>query len=108
MTDTMAGTGPRDPWDCDIREVVALPEWQALRKDLVGTWTKTPAGNAALLRSFLGDGTDDRRVRILLNYLTGTGFRIGRIAHPEIDRLLAEVRAMAERRTRHLKGKVFR
>jgi hypothetical protein len=97
-----------DPWDCDIREVVALPEWQALRKDLVGTWAKTPVGNVLLLRSFLGDGKDGRRVRILLNYLTGTSFRIGRVSHREIDRLLAEVRGLAERQTLHLKGRVIR
>lgn len=76
----------------DIRKVVALPEWQALRGDLVGTWKKTPEENVKRLRAFGGDLTDPRKVRILVNYLTGSGFRIGVISHPEITKYLEEVR----------------
>lgn len=76
----------------DIRKVVDLPEWQELRKSLVGTWTKTPQENVKKLRDFGGDLSDSRRVRILLNYLTGSGFRIGIISSPEISKFRDEVR----------------
>jgi hypothetical protein len=76
----------------DIRKVVDLPEWQALRKDLVGTWKKTPEENVRRLREFGGDLSDPRKVRILINYLTGSGFRIGIISHPEITKYRDEVR----------------
>ena len=76
----------------DIREVVKLPEWQRLRESLVGTWMKTPEQNVKRLREFLGSNPDQRRLRIVHNYLTGTAFRLGKIKTKETDRLLAEVR----------------
>lgn len=80
-----------------MREVVSLPEWQALRESLVGTWRETPAANVRKLRAFGGDLSDPRRVRILLNYLTGSGFRIGIIQHPAITKYRDEVRAARRR-----------
>jgi len=68
----------------DIRVVVNMEEWQILRKSLVGTWKHKSAENVLKLRVFGGDLTDPRRVRILLNYLTGSGFRIGVIDSAEI------------------------
>lgn len=103
-----AGSAP-DPdgwWNRDVREVVDFAEWRELRAMLDGRWRRDAPGNAALVRAFLGDGTDDRRVRAATAYLAGGAFRLGRIRHPEVVRLLAEVRAMAEARTRHLVGVV--
>lgn len=96
-----------DPWLADIRALVAMPEWRALRDGLAGGWKRDPAGNAALLRTFVGDGTDGRRVRVVLAYLAGTAFRSGRLSHPEIGRLLDEVRGMAETQAAHLRGRAF-
>lgn len=78
----------------DIREVVNDPQWQALRKSLVGTWKRDPAGNVAKLRSYLGGGDDPLRNRRILNYLTGSAFRIGIVSHPSISELLAWVRTL--------------
>jgi hypothetical protein len=77
-----------------IIEVVSDPEWQSIRRSFLGTWKKTPADNVARLRAYLGDGSDPLKVRRLLNYLTGSAFRIGVISHPHIDSLLALVRTL--------------
>jgi hypothetical protein len=84
----------------DIKEVVNLPEWQELRKSFIGTWKKTPEENVAKLHSFLGSisETDDRKLRIVHNYLTGSGFRSGNISHPSITKLLNQVREEVKRR----------
>jgi hypothetical protein len=84
----------------DIRLVVALPEWQALRRSFVGTWKVSPSENVSRLRAFLGDCSDSRRIRIVHNYLTGSGFRIGVISHPTISALLEDVRDI--RKKKHL------
>jgi hypothetical protein len=76
----------------DIRQVVADPEWQALRASFVGTWMKTPVENIEKLREYLGDFSDPLKLRRVHNYLTGTAFRIRLISHPAIDHLLLHVR----------------
>ena len=84
----------------DIKEVVNLPEWQALRKSFLGTWKKTPEENVAKLRSFLGGVSEasDRKLHIVHNYLTGSGFRSGNITHPSIMKLRDQVREERKRR----------
>lgn len=71
----------------DIRQIVDDPEWQALRRSLMGTWKKSPASSAARLAAYLGDGSDPRKARRVLNYLTGSVFRLGAVGCPEADRL---------------------
>lgn len=80
----------------DIKQIVADPEWQAIRGAFVGTWKKTPVANVEVLRAYLyaTDPVEYLRWRRVYNYLTGSAFRIGVIAHPSIDQLLAEVRAL--------------
>jgi len=86
----------------DIREIVNREDWQQLRKSLVGTWKRNQVENVGKLRSWLEQcNWGDRELRIMHNYLTGSGFRIGIISHPEIDMLLEEVRN--ERRKRWTK-----
>ena len=81
----------------DIRDVVNEPAWQALRAGLVGRWTFHPAENVAFLRSYLaarvGTPEEPLATRRVLNYLTGSGFRLRVISHRDIDVFLAEVRA---------------
>jgi hypothetical protein len=82
----------------DIREVVDDPYWQALRLSLLGTWKTTPMQNVARLRRYLNDeqwGADV--VARVLNYLTGTAFRIGAIDAPSITLLRDDVRRMHEK-----------
>jgi len=78
----------------DIREVVKRNDWQELRKTFIGTWKTRPNINTAVLRNWLGpiQSAEDDKLRIIHNYLTGSGFRIGVIKHPGIDELLNEVR----------------
>lgn len=84
----------------DIQEFVKDEEWQTLRKTFLGTWSKTPAENVAKLREFLGplDKATYERLHIVLNYLTGTGFRTGRISHDEISKLRSEISAELKKR----------
>jgi hypothetical protein len=80
----------------DIREVVNDPEWQELRKSFIGTWKKTPEENVKKLREYLGDFSDPLKLRRVLNYTTGSGFRMKMITHPEIDKLREEVKKARE------------
>ena len=62
-----------------IRELVQNNEWQKVRKSLLGQWKKKPDWCCLQLRKYLGSisDTSDDKLRIIMNYLTGTGFRIG-------------------------------
>lgn len=82
----------RNIWFEDIRVVVADTEWQALRKSFIGKWKRDPETNVKALRGFLERRKDDRALRCVYNYLTGSGFRGGVIKHQSIDILLMEVR----------------
>ncbi|MCK9542642.1 MAG: hypothetical protein M0R03_11505 [Novosphingobium sp.] len=76
----------------DIKKIVDEPQWQKLRESLVGTWKKTPAKNVTRLRWYLQTrGFDEYSVVRVYNYLTGTGFRMGVISHPDITKLKEEV-----------------
>jgi hypothetical protein len=83
-----------------IKEIVSLPEWQSVRKTLIGQWKKNPKWAVAQLEEFLGsiEGASDRKLRILLNYLTGSGFRSGLISHFEITELRERIRKEIRRR----------
>ena len=65
----------------NIKTVVADEEWQALRESFVGTW-KVPGKadqNLILLDEYARPFCNPWRVRRVLNYLTGSGFRTGQI-----------------------------
>ena len=79
----------------DIRDIVREPAWQALRQSLVGTWKHTPDDNVRKLAEYLDNACWDRYAVVrVLNYLTGTAFRIGAINTPRIESLRVRVRAM--------------
>lgn len=76
-----------------IQDIVKLPEWQKLRASLVGTWKHTPQENVKRLKKFMGSKPwNKRKIRIMINYLTGSAFRIGIVQHPDITRLLNDVK----------------
>ena len=77
-----------------IQDLVKDEEWQKLRSSLVGTWKTYPERNCLLLRNYLGNihTCEYKKLRIVLNYLTGSGFRMGIIKHPCINLLLSEIR----------------
>jgi hypothetical protein len=78
----------------EIRAIVNDARWQRLRASMVGTWKHEPAENVKRLRTYLRGVKTARHLRFkrVYNYLTGSGFRIGVISHPAIDKLLAELR----------------
>jgi hypothetical protein len=83
-----------------IQDLVKDEEWQTLRSSLVGTWKTNPERNCKLLKQYLGDihTCEYKKLRIVLNYLTGSGFRIGIIKHPCIDSLRNEIKSELNKR----------
>lgn len=86
-----------------IKDIVRNDEWQDVRKSLLGQWKERPNWCVAQLRKYLGSihSTNEKKLRIVMNYLTGTGFRIGTISsrdNPSIPRLRAEISAELKKR----------
>ena len=82
-------------------KLVRSPEWQAVRKSLLGKWKEQPDWCCSQLRKYLGNisKTSDDKIKVVKNYLTGTGFRTGRIKHSCISNLRAQL--SMERNTHH-------
>jgi hypothetical protein len=76
----------------EIQRIVDDPEWQELRRSFLGTWKSDQEKNCQKLREYLGNFSDYLKLRRVQNYLTGSGFRIGIISHPEITILLTQVK----------------
>lgn len=78
----------------NIQDIVQIPEWQKLRAYFVGKWKSQPEKNLQMLKDFAGDLTklSNRRLRIVQNYVTGSGFRIGIISSDEIQKFVEQVR----------------
>ena len=76
-----------------IQDLVKDEEWQKLRSSLVGTWKTNPERNCKLLRNYLGNihNCSYDKLRIVMNYLTGSGFRMGIIKHPCISQLRKDI-----------------
>jgi len=70
-----------------VREIVDDDTWQNLRVSLVGAWKTNPNMAVRKLRDYVGGGKDIARVVRVLNYLTGSGFRIGVIGNDQTDAL---------------------
>jgi len=83
-----------------IKDLVKRKDWQKLRESLKGKWSEDPEGCIRKLRSWLGNirSTEEDKLRIVMNYLTGTGFRTGRIKHTSISKLRAEISVELKRR----------
>lgn len=83
---------PREVKALDIKIVVADPEWQKIRSSFVGTWKTDAKKNISVLKKYVGDMSDPFKVRRVLNYLTGSAFRMGIINSPEIEKLRNQIR----------------
>jgi hypothetical protein len=86
-----------------MSELVKDPEWQKVRESLVGQWKKRPDWCVSQLRTYLGPVHEapEEKLLIVLNYLTGTGFRTGAISsrdNPKISKLRGEISAELKRR----------
>ncbi len=58
-----------------MKNVVDDPKWQIIRKSLLGKWSKEYIKCCQILRNYVGNMKDIRKVRQVYNYLTGTYFR---------------------------------
>ncbi len=77
-----------------ISDIVKDPEWQELRKSLVGTWKISPEDNVNKLRNYLGSRPwkNINKMRIVRNYISGTAFRLGKIQNIEINKLKEDIK----------------
>ena len=87
-----------------IRDIVKDKAWQKIRESLLGKWKSEPEWCCQQLRQYLGpiEKATVTQLRIMMNYLTGTGFRMGKISHPCIVALRLEV--SMEMKKRKAKG----
>jgi hypothetical protein len=85
--------------------LVKSGQWQAVRRSLLGQWSTRPEWCCSKLRTYLGSisSTPNDKIKVVMNYLTGTGFRTGRIKHPCITKLRAQL--SMERKKRQAQGK---
>lgn len=76
-----------------MKDQVNRADWQQLRQRMVGTWAKDSVKNCKMLRDFIGplNQAEEEKLNIVMNYLTGTGFRTGRIKHKEIQKLRDDI-----------------
>ena len=83
-----------------IKELVKDPNWQKVRKSLLGHWKKEPEWCCDQLRNYLGpiSSTSEDKLRIVRNYLTGTGFRTGLINPECVQKLRGEISAEMKKR----------
>jgi hypothetical protein len=85
--------------------LVRSSQWQAVRRSLLGQWSGRPEWCCSQLRRYLGSisATSNDKIKVVMNYLTGTGFRTGTIKHPCISKLRAQL--SSERKKRQAQGK---
>jgi len=78
----------------NIKKVVDNPEWQAIRKSLIGNWINNHKENVKTLRTYFEKNKDDpKAVRRVLNVLTASVHRTGKTKNqPETDKLRKDVR----------------
>ena len=74
-------------------KLVNDPKWQAVRKSLLGKWKDKPTWCCSQLKKYLGSvsSTSNDKIKVVQNYLTGTGFRTGRIKHSCITALRTQM-----------------
>jgi len=84
----------------NIQELVKDSEWQKIRKSLLGKWKENPNWCCNQLKKYLGNisTTDENKLKIVMNYLTGSGFRSGKISHPCITDLRGKISAEMKKR----------
>ncbi len=84
----------------NIKELVKDPEWQKIRISLLGKWKTNEKECLNKLKNYMGsiDSADIKKLKIVLNYLMGTAFRIGNISSPEIQRFRTEISVELKKR----------
>lgn len=81
-------------------KLVRSEEWQRVRKSLLGKWKENPEWCCSQLRKYLGSisTTSNDKIKVVMNYLTGTGFRTGTIKHPCITKLRGQLSSEIKKR----------
>ena len=81
-------------------KLVRSEDWQKVRKSLLGNWKEKPEWCCSQLRKYLGSisSTSNDKIRVVMNYLTGTGFRTGTIKHPCISKLRTQMSVEIKKR----------
>lgn len=81
-------------------KLVRSDEWQAVRKSLLGKWKEQPEWCCSQLRKYLGNvsSASKDKIKVVMNYLTGSGFRTGKIKHACISALRAQMSSERKRR----------
>jgi hypothetical protein len=84
--------------------LVNSPEWQAVRQKLLGQWMQRPGWCCVQLRTYMGTiaRASNDKIKVVQNYLTGTGFRTGKIKHSCVNRLRTQL--SMERKKRQANG----
>jgi len=84
--------------------LVRSAEWQDVRKSLLGNWKQRPDWCCSQLRKYLGSvsSTSKDKIKVVQNYLSGSGFRMKKIVHPCITKL--RVQLSMERKKRAAQG----
>lgn len=77
----------------EMRQIASNPEWQIVRKRLVGTWLKQPEWACEQVKDYLGKLTETTKdkLRIVRNYLNAGGFRSKKIQHSCIQKLKSQI-----------------
>ncbi len=81
--------------------LVHSKEWQKVRKSLLGQWKIRPEWCCDQLRRYLGytlQRTHKEKIKVVYNYLRGSGFRIGKISHVCIAALRLQLSSEIKRR----------
>ena len=73
--------------------LVTSSQWQSVRKSLLGKWKDNPEWCCSQLRKYLGSisSASKDKLKVVMNYLTGSGFRTGKIKHPCITNLRLQI-----------------
>lgn len=76
-----------------IKDIVKNDEWQDIRKSLLGQWNMRPEWCCQQLTKYLGpiNKTSNDKIRIIMNYLTGSAFRMGKIKHQCIQSIRTQL-----------------
>ncbi len=87
--------------------LVTSKEWQKVRKSLLNNWMKRPEWCCQQLRKYLGNvGTAPLpKLNVVMNYLTGTGFRTGRIKHSCIQSIRTQI-SMERKKRKAKEGRI--
>jgi len=74
--------------------------WQKVRSSLLGQWKERPEWCCGQLRKYLGliNKTSNDKIKVVQNYLVGSGFRTGKIKHGCITKLRGQLSVERKKR----------